>query len=78
MANDEEGVPCALLPLAFLPDGALGLVLSFGSVPELIAANMVCAFHSALVKSLSSERRTLKYCVCCIVSALYSVFVLVL
>ena len=29
------------LPLASLPDGALGLLLSFGSVADLIAANMV-------------------------------------
>lgn len=29
------------LPLASLPDGALGLLLSFGSVADLISANMV-------------------------------------
>lgn len=29
------------LPLASLPDGALGLLLSFGSVADLVAANMV-------------------------------------
>lgn len=42
MAEDEEDVRCPL-PLAFLPDGALGLVLSFGTVSDLIASNMVCA-----------------------------------
>lgn len=29
------------LPLASLPDGALALVLSFGEVPDLVAANNV-------------------------------------
>lgn len=29
------------LPLAYLPDGALALVLSFGTVTEIIVANTV-------------------------------------
>lgn len=65
MVEEGDAQPCLCpcrLPLALLPDGALALLLSFGSVTDVISANMVSLCDEALPVACLVSAATSCYC----------------